>query len=226
LRGKEYRTKTDAEGKGLLTYDVETAGLNPSAELSLVLGSGQPLLLPKKKVLISASRMRLDIDINSFYPDWDKNIDMLMERARRLIAEEEWEDARTSLKQVLDRRPGQGSAETYILMGQAWIEHRKKYYPQALDALRRASSLRKGLTGPTSTRLLEKLSYYLIIAGFEEYDDLDSDNPKRNELARALRDQCTKYEQFSKGETRKRLDASEYNQHVEKVTRILLELRK
>lgn len=226
LRGREYRTRTDAEGKGILIYDVETAGLNPWGELSLVLGNGQPLLLPKKKVLISASRMRLDIDINSFYPDWDKNIEMLMEKGRRLIADEEWEDARTSLNQVLDRRPGQGSAEAYVLMGQAWFEHRKKYYPQALDALHRAFSLRKGLTGPTSTRLLEKMSYYLIVAGFEEYDDLDSDNPKRNEIARGLRDQCARYEQFSKGEMRKRLDASEFNEHVENVAKILGELKK
>lgn len=226
LRGKEYRTRTDAEGKGFLIYDVETAGLNPLGELSLVLGNGQPLLLPKKKVLISASRMRLDVDINSFYPDWDKNIEMLMEKARKLIADEEWEDARTSLKQVLDRRPGQGSAEAYVLMGQSWFEHRKKYYPQALDALHRAFTLRKGLTGPTGTRLLEKMSYYLIVAGFEEYDDLDSDSPKRNELARALRDQCARYEQFSKGEMRKRLDAGELNQHVEKVAQILREVKK
>lgn len=220
LNRKEYQKRTDASGKGIVSYDVAMAGLNPLVEISFTLTDGRSLSPSRKRVLINPARVKLDIDINTFFPDWDKNIEGWMERARKLILEEEWREARDTLRQVLDRRPGQGSAEAHVLMGQAWFEDNSKYYRQASEALVRASALRKEISGTTNIPLRERMQYYLIVAGFEEFDRLDSDSPMRKDLKKVLLDRCAQYDQFSKGDASRRLNFKEYSRHARKVSDI------
>ena len=105
--------------------------------------------------------MKLDIDVNYFFPGWDEALDNYMQQARNLISEEKYEEAKAALNEVLKRRSGAGSAEAYVLRAQTWFEDNDKYFQQALTDLGFADRLT--LPRQNKKQLLEKIHFIMFV---------------------------------------------------------------
>jgi serine/threonine protein kinase len=217
---QEHKVTVDLRGKATLQYDLSAEGENPNVELSGEALSADFAQSSPKKLKVRSGKL-LDIDINDFFP-YDQRLEDYMKRGRYLVKEKEWKKAIEPLRQVVTIRPGAGSAEAYTLLGQALFEDDDANYKEALKALDNAVPDRSSITGSNAESVTETMFYYRVRALYKAYDELDSSDPARPNLKKAILKACKDYTDLYKSEkyrAHQRAD-KRYRDHFEDVENI------
>lgn len=231
LYGKEGRVlsvTTDASGRGAVQYDLQKSGGNPLVDIAVVHQDGKrDTSQVKRRLTLIAGKKAVyeaDIDVNEWIPTWDDLLDGHMIVAEREISKKNYENARYHLQQVTLRRPGQGSEEAYVLLGQAWFEDDDDYYREALGALQRAYALRRHILGSRKPAVLESMYYYLIRVRKKEYDELDRDDAKRPKLQEEIKGYWAPFSESLKDAGQSQPNEKRYKEHLSEVEEILRDL--